>query len=102
MGEIEIIWSPEARARFEEIYNYLWEKWSLRVANNFKEETLSQVDLLALYPYMGIPIEYRLDLYKRLLTSHNYLYYLIHDGRIIIIDIIDTRQEPATSDKEDE
>lgn len=102
MGEIEIIWSPEARARFEEIYYYLWEKWSLKVAENFKEETLTKVDLLASYPYMGIPIEYRLDLYKRLLTSHNYLFYLIHDGRIIITDIIDTRQEPANYDNEEE
>lgn len=94
MGKTEIIWSPDAKSRFEEVYMYLLTEWSERVADNFRQQALDQIDLLATFPNLGVPVDHKYNLHKLLLTTHNYLYYLFNDGRIIIIDIIDTRQEP--------
>ncbi len=75
MGQIILIWTPKAKTRFKEVYDYLLEEWSYRVANNFKVQTLHQVDLLAAFPEMGMEMEDKEGLRKLLVSSQNYLLY---------------------------
>lgn len=96
MGQVDIIWTPKARERFKEVYDYLLDEWSYKVAENFKKQVLHHTDLLATFPEMGVEVEGLGQLRKFLTSPHNFLFYryIPNDNRVIVLDIIDTRQEP--------
>jgi plasmid stabilization system protein ParE len=99
---LEVIWTQKALERLGEIYLYLLLKWSETIADKFEAKVTTRVNRLSKQPYMGTGSEKKLGLRKVLITEHNYMLYRILNEQLIILDFIDTRQEPATNDKDDE
>lgn len=90
--DFKIIWTKRALSRLESIVIYLKDNWSIQVQNEFSQLLKNKLQLLSMFPNMGIKFSNR-DYRKLLLTEHSYLQYRIKDDRIILMTIRDTRQD---------
>lgn len=89
--EEKIIWRKRAKKRLQNIYEFLSEHWSERVAENFLDVLETDLELLLIFPQMGIQSEAKPAVRKHLITKHNYLIYTIKNGQLIVLNIKDTR-----------
>ena len=91
MNEFEIIWSNQAKNSLKEIYDYYKEK-SIAGAKKIKNEILASPK--AIY----FSKQYQLDdinpEYRRIIVRHYKLLYKENNNKIIIVDIISSRQSP--------
>jgi len=88
-------WSRNASDDFEEIFEYLKDNWSYKIAHEFTVELLIKVELIAVSPQLGTSSEKDTSIRRMLITKHNYLYYKVYTDRIVLLDFIDTRQDPT-------
>lgn len=90
--DFKIVWTAKAELRYEKIILYLKENWSKNVQIDFYRTVKNKLELLRLFPSMGIKFSNR-NYRKLLLTEHSYLHYRIKDDRIVLMTIRDTRQD---------
>lgn len=93
----EIIWTENAREDLKNIFTYLQQEWSSRIAENFLVECYSKIDLIAHFPYIGVQSEKINSVRRILVTKHNALFYKVERKNIILLDFFDTRQQPDKS-----
>ena len=74
--------------------DYLLLEWSLPVAEKFAETIDRRIDVLTLFPNIGIASTKDLSIRSIIITKHNKLYYRILTEKIEILNIFDTRQNP--------
>jgi plasmid stabilization system protein ParE len=89
--EKEIVWSPQAAYSLAKVLIYLETEWSKRTADSFFEELLNQLELIKLYPEIGIQSPAIKSWRKILITKHNALIYRTDNEKIILLNIVDTR-----------
>ncbi len=92
--DLEVVWTDKAIERLSEVYLYLFLNWSETVAISFERKLQSRIRLISIKPFIGPGSESKKGLRKILLSRHNYLLYRLTERQLIILDIIDTRQEP--------
>jgi plasmid stabilization system protein ParE len=90
----KIIWSPTAETDLISVLNYLNEKWSVLVVNQFINKVDSFVNLLAEEPKLFPIINKKHNVRKCVLTKQNTLYYRENKDSIDIIRMFDSRQDP--------
>ena len=93
--DFKIVWTPLALSQLEKIVTYLKENWSVKVQNNFFHSLSNKVELLTMFPSMGMKFSDR-NYRKLLITEHSYLHYRIKGNNIILLTIKDTRQNTNT------
>lgn len=71
----QIVWTPTAKDDFKKIVDYLYENWSLKVAEEFVDKTLRFVRRI-------------------LISKHNGLFYRIAGDEIILLNILSLSQNP--------
>jgi plasmid stabilization system protein ParE len=91
---LEIIISPIAQWKIEELLNYLETEWSFHAKNKFLNILLRAFDQLAKHPRSSIKSSEFPDLYKKVVTKHTSIYYRIKGDRLEIVDMVDNRQNP--------
>lgn len=91
--DFKIVWTPKAEFRYEQIILYLKDNWSKSVQIDFYRTVKDKLELLRLFPNMGMKFSNR-NYRKLLLTEHSYLHYRIKDDKIVLLTIKDTRQNP--------
>ena len=90
----QIIWSETTVEDFNGIRDYIVEARSVEAAIRFVNEFYRQLDLIDSQPYIGISHVENPKIRKRLIAKTHYLYYLIDDDVIRLLNIIDTRSGP--------
>ena len=89
----EIVWLPQAEIRFEEITDYLRNKWSQKEVDNFIARVNEVIDIISetpdLYKY-----SIKQKIYEAVVTSHNILLYRIKGNKVELMTFFDTRQDP--------
>ncbi len=90
----EVIISNEVFTALNSIVFYLETKWSQPVAENFLEIFYKKVELLAINPDIGRKSFKDPSIRKILLTKHNLLYYQFIGGRVELLTIFFTVQNP--------
>ncbi|MDX2002509.1 MAG: type II toxin-antitoxin system RelE/ParE family toxin [Chitinophagales bacterium] len=91
--EKKIKWRKKAKARLQEIYNFLYKKWGEKATEDFLDLLERDLELLLIFPNMGILSEEKPLIRKFLVTKHNYLIYTIRKGYLIVLNIQDTRMQ---------
>ncbi len=91
---LQIEWTPNALQDYEQVVNYLLKKWSTKAAADFINKVEDRVYNLSLLPNVGIASIKKPSIRSVLITKHNMLYYQTKSGKLIILDIFDTRQNP--------
>jgi len=90
----QIIWSETTVKEFDSLRDYLVENRSVKAAIRFVNEFYRQLDLIDSQPYIGMSHAENPLLRKRLIDRTHYLYYLIEDDVIRLLNIVDTRSGP--------
>ncbi len=91
----QIIWSETTTKEFDSIRDYIVENRSPEAAIRFVNEFFRQLDIIDSQPYIGMSHAENPWLRKRLIDKTHYLYYLIEDDVIRLLNIVDTRSGPG-------
>ena len=93
MGKLKVIWSQKAKVQLKSIHDYLkYEKKTPQGAANVKNDILQasrEVTFEDQYQRDEIEPEYR-----RIIVRHYKLLYKEKDGKILILRLFDTYQNP--------
>ena len=90
----QIIWSETTSKEFDSLRDYLVENRSAEAAIRFVNEFYHQLDIIDSQPYIGMSHAENPLLRKRLILKTYYLYYLIDDDTIRLLNIVATRSGP--------
>ncbi|MDQ3108456.1 MAG: type II toxin-antitoxin system RelE/ParE family toxin [Bacteroidota bacterium] len=88
---LEINWTPLATKSLAEILIYLECEWSLKIAEGFVKELEYQLEIIRVYPEIGIQSSKNNLVRRVLITKHNALYYLVEDEKLMLLNFYDTR-----------
>ncbi|TAL42092.1 MAG: type II toxin-antitoxin system RelE/ParE family toxin [Chitinophagaceae bacterium] len=92
---LQIIWTSNALEDYRQVVDYLLKEWPLKTTIDFVITTEERVQMLGSFPYIGIASIKDPKIRSIVITKHNKLYYRISEDKIEILDIFDTRQDPA-------
>lgn len=90
----KIIWTKNAKEDFKQVVEYLHNEWSERIALNFIASFYAKIVLIDKLPQIGIKVENHENVNRILITKHNILYYIVNEKEIVLLDLLDTRQDP--------
>lgn len=91
----EIFWSPLAEKDLENILEYLSENWNQLVVIRFLHKIDLVIDQISKVPTQYPIINKKLQLRKCVVTKQNTLFCRAVEGRIEILRLYDTRQDPG-------
>ncbi len=92
--EITILWSKRASKSLENIFNYYF-NLSNQSAERIRKDILKTVSSLRFVEQYQVD-EINPD-YRRMVIRHYKIIYKVKKQSILILDIFDTRQDPAKS-----
>jgi len=90
----QIIVKKRFTKKVQKILYYLEKEWSHKVAAEFLLKIDRRIDLLAKHPEIGALSTKAKDVRGLLITRHNRMYYKIKGGKVIILNLYDTRMNP--------
>ena len=91
----KVIFFNDVLNRLDAIVFYLERNWSKAVAKKFLLRFYEKVDTIASNPLLGRKSSRYTSIRKFLITKHNMLYFEVFSDHIEILQIFDTRQNPA-------
>jgi plasmid stabilization system protein ParE len=83
--------------KVRKVYAYLFDNWNEKIADEFYEKFEKTIHLIAIHPRIGRPSAKRPQVRRKLITKHNCVYYRIKKNAVIIINMLDTRQNPKNN-----
>lgn len=89
----QVVWNKIARIKFDNIVTYLKNEWSEKTAENFVKITFQYLFLLSKFPNIGRKSGKKPSIRLINITRHNQLFYRIAGNKIIILTLIDLRQD---------
>ena len=92
---MNVVLSPTAGEQLHQIINYLEQRWSTKVRDNFIHKLERTMDAIALMPY-AYPVSKKLPgIHKAVITPQTIAYYRIDKTRneVEIIAVVDARQQ---------
>ena len=92
--EIKILWSEDAENSLESIFDYYFQ-FSEKVAERMRTNILDKISTLRFVKQYQID-EINPD-YRRIIVKHYKVVYKVQKKTILILNIFDTRQDPAKS-----
>jgi len=94
----QVILAPIAEQDYENVLDYLFNKFGLTVMSNFIQRMEKVCELISIdpeiYPYLDKVKQIR----KCVVTKHNVIYFKEYETTIRIITVFDTRQNPDKLD----
>jgi plasmid stabilization system protein ParE len=91
----KVIVSKDVLNGLDAIIFYLERNWSKAVAKKFLLRFYEKVDAIAINPAIGRKSSRHSSVRKTLITKHNMLYFEVFPDHIELLQIFDTRQNPA-------
>ncbi len=88
----EVIYTPEFENDFEILIDYLGNKWSAKVAQQFVNQLDDLIFALSRMPFMGKKSMINPMVRGIVVTDKNTLYYSVRDNQIVLLSLFDTRQ----------
>ena len=87
-----VIWTREASERVDSIKKYLKENWSEKEVELFLLKLMRFEKLVPLYPDLYPHSLSNPHLQRAVITKHNSLIYSVKEEEIVILTILDNRQ----------
>ena len=89
---LEIIAKKRFENKVKQVLEYLLLNWQDSVADDFNTKLYQTIELLSQQPNLGSTSKNLPHTRTILITKHNRLYYRVEKGKLIIINLIDTRK----------
>lgn len=84
----EVIWSPEGRERFREVYAYLYDTFSPAYADEWTDTVLDKLKLLEYHPQMGRVVPEKQIRFMREVFAGKYrLIYTYLNGKVTVVSV---------------
>lgn len=90
----KVIWSPAAEEDFKSMLDFLQNKWSHRVINQFINKIDDSIGLIAEDPKIFPIINQELQIRKSVVTKQTTLYYREVSSSVEVVRLFDSRQDP--------
>ncbi len=90
----EVIWSPSAEKDFESILEYLKLNWNDRIILRFVNRVDDNIRLILEDHKIFPVINEELQIRKSVISKQNTLYYREKAGKLEIVRLFDSRQDP--------
>jgi plasmid stabilization system protein ParE len=91
---LNVVLSPTAKQKLEELLIYLKNEWSEKIRQEFIEKLDSKIIQVSNYPTSCPTSDTFKNLYKCVVTKQTTFYYRIKTNEIEIATFFDTRQNP--------
>jgi plasmid stabilization system protein ParE len=92
---MKVVLSATAKFRLLNLLEYLENKWSTKVKDDFIKKLDRSIVRISKYPE-SCPKSSELEgLHKCVVTKHNTFFYLVKTEEIEIVTLFDTRQNPS-------
>jgi len=93
---LKILWTPQAEKGYDDIINYLAEKWTDREIQNFLDETMQFLDLLSRNPQLLQPSLTKKNIYRGPINPLTIVTYRLRPQKKVIelLNIRGARQRP--------
>lgn len=92
---LPVKWTDNALEDYRLVVEYLLQAWSVDIAAKFIDIVGARLETLSSFPDIGI-LSSKVDKVRTIvITKHNKLYYRVTDKFIEVLNIFDTRQDPA-------
>ncbi len=91
---LEIFWTKGADRKFDKIIEYLSIEWNEQVAGTFVKKVYSFLDVLSEFPEIGTIENQEKGIRGFTIAKQINVFYLVRDGKIILLDFFDNRQNP--------
>ncbi len=88
----EVIYTTEFENDFEKLMDYLSNKWSIKIAQQFANQLDDLIFALRKMPFIGKKSLENPMVRGIVVTDKNTLYYSVRDRQIILLSLFDTRQ----------
>jgi plasmid stabilization system protein ParE len=88
----EIVFTPQFEEDFTNLMNYLVEEWSNKVAKEFSIQLDDLINTLSKMPFIGKKSLQNSLIRGITVTDRNILYYTVLDNQIVLLSLVDTRQ----------
>jgi plasmid stabilization system protein ParE len=92
---LQIVWTENGLEDYKQVVDYLLQEWPIKVASEFVTNVDSRIETLSVFPEIGIASVKEPAVRSIILTRHNKLYYKISEHTLEILNIFDSRQNPA-------
>ena len=89
-----VIISKLAERKLEQLFEYLTQKWSIKVKNDFIKKLDKSISLIKEQPESFPSSEKSKGLRKCVITKQTTLFYRFNKEKIKIVTLFDTRQNP--------
>ena len=88
----EIIYTTEFENDFEELIDYLSNKWSIKIAQQLANQLDNLIFVLSKMPFLGKKSLENPLVRGIVVTDKNILFYSVKENQIILLSLFDTRQ----------
>lgn len=96
----KVVISKTAKKKLEKLFEYLIEKWSVKVKKDFVEKLDSSIEIIKNQPEIFPESKKGKSLRKCVITKQTTLYYRDTSKQINIVTLFDTRQNPNKLEEE--
>lgn len=96
----KVVISKTAEKKLEKLFDYLIEKWSLKVKNEFIEKLDTSIAIIEKQPEIFPESKKNKGLRKCVISKQTTLFYRFNTKQIYIVTVFDTRQHPKKLKKE--
>ena len=96
----KVVISKTTEKKLDSLFNYLIEKWSIKVKNEFIEKLDYSIELIRNQPELFPESKEGKKIRKCVVTKQTTLFYRFTSKQINVVTIFDTRQSPKKLKKE--
>jgi plasmid stabilization system protein ParE len=89
---LEIFWSKRADSKFDQILDYLQNKWGESVTAAFVKKVYDFLDVLVEFPEIGAIDKPGRNIRGFVISSHVTVFYKISGEKIILVNFFNNRQ----------
>ncbi len=75
-------------------YEYIASEWGFSVADAFYDKLLLRLDIIQQHSHFGRPSKKKPEIRKTILGKYNIIYYRIHKETIIVVNLLNSKQNP--------
>jgi plasmid stabilization system protein ParE len=86
--------SKRFKVKVTKTYEYLLNEWGLSVADAFFDRLVDKISTLQKYPFICKVTNKRFKIRRILLEKHNIIYYRIDGDTIVLVDLLNSKQNP--------
>ena len=96
---MKLVWTEKAQQRIGEIFEYIEREFGAKARQTFREKTQDFTRILIQFPEMGTLEIKEKNLRGFQLTNQTRVFYRVKKNCIIILTLIDSRQDPKNKPK---